>query len=39
MNYTDKELIRASQVAYFIINNEVLNQTSNAIENNNEQYL
>ena len=39
MNYTDKELIRASQVAYFIINNEVLNQTRNAIENNNEQYL
>jgi len=36
MNYTDKELIRASQVAYFIINNEVLNQTRNAIENNNE---
>lgn len=39
MNYTDKELIRASQIAYFIINNEVLNQTRNTIENNNEQYL
>ena len=36
MNYTDKELIRASQVAYFVINDQVMADIITWIDNEKE---